>query len=215
MDYRQMRLVSAVECVDTPIELKEGQRMVVFVRHGQSRGNVAGEAERMAADFRDCALTEEGQKQATALKAVADGWRVQTIIASPLTRAIQTACLAFQESAIPIVTWPIVTEAYGYLPECQGRPRPALTSSVELQVLPKFERVCFDNVSDHWWDIADDVDSRVKAFITWLGHTPHSRVGVVTHWGFLNHLLRNHCRWRETFSLHNCTYIKTVWEPKQ
>jgi hypothetical protein len=44
---------------------------------------------------------------------------VQMVICSPLTRAIQTACLAFEKETVPIVAWPTVTEFYPDLPECQ------------------------------------------------------------------------------------------------
>ena len=39
-------------------------------------------------------------------------WNVQLILTSPLTRAMQTACIAFAAVEAPMIAWPILTEFY-------------------------------------------------------------------------------------------------------
>ncbi|CAE8639314.1 unnamed protein product, partial [Polarella glacialis] len=95
--------------------LPSGCKLLWYFRHGQSTGNIAKEAS-LAADQRaggtahfdsytacedyvDAALTPEGHLQAELGKLRLSEWRFkpQLIVCSPLTRAIQTAALVFQD----------------------------------------------------------------------------------------------------------------------
>ena len=42
----------------------------------------------------------------------ADQWAVELCVVSPMTRTMQTACLAFEHSSVPLLPWPVVTEFY-------------------------------------------------------------------------------------------------------
>lgn len=72
---------------------------------------------------------------------------MQLVLTSPLTRAMQTACIAFEnEIECPILAWPLVTELQPEYPESQGRLSEDLRKDECLTSLPRFSQVCLDNV---------------------------------------------------------------------
>eukprot|EP00051_Salpingoeca_urceolata_P020783 m.316874 g.316874 ORF g.316874 m.316874 type:complete len:155 (-) comp19682_c0_seq5:77-541(-) len=111
-------------------------KLVVFIRHGQSIANTVPEGPmKLNPELLDCPLTELGHQQARGLQGVLPGLGLQAVYCSPLTRAIQTACLAFEnQPGLPITAWPTVTEFYPHLPECQGRP-PAEAETIPFRNL--------------------------------------------------------------------------------
>jgi 2,3-bisphosphoglycerate-dependent phosphoglycerate mutase len=81
----------------------------IFIRHGESTGNVGVPCYDLAA----IALTERGHKQA---RAVAASWAEAPalIVTSPYTRTRQTAAPTIARfTAVPVETWPI--EEFTYL----------------------------------------------------------------------------------------------------
>jgi broad specificity phosphatase PhoE len=77
-------------------------RIIYLIRHGQSQGQVA--SNRHDRSLRDCGLTATGQEQARTIPAQfdnpADYDSIDWVICSPLTRAIETAVLAFPNRTI-------------------------------------------------------------------------------------------------------------------
>lgn len=77
-------------------------KTIHFIRHGQGFHNVAGHAdheEYKNEAYFDAHLTEEGWKQAEALNAhirSTPGLKVDLVVVSPLTRALETAVGAFR-----------------------------------------------------------------------------------------------------------------------
>lgn len=213
--------VPPFECKPYEPTGKEIFKTVYFVRHGQSESNVA----RAAADpdvdtnpkFLDAKLTEHGRNQASALRNLVSAWNVELVIASPLTRTLQTACLAFHEHKVPIRAEPLVTEYYSHLVECVGRELSELRNEDALRELPKFRDVCLENVAAHWWNHSDDLSRQLK-FLDRVAELKEERVCVVSHFGTIN-----------TFALHdptledvnkfffpfpflsNCDAIETKW----
>ncbi|CAN0042125.1 unnamed protein product, partial [Phaeothamnion confervicola] len=161
-------------------------QVVYFIRHGQSLANtVWGEGNaKFDPSLRDSPLTEKGKSQARRLQNVVGGLDVQLIISSPLTRTLQTACLAFENESTPIIAWPLVTEFFPELPECHGRNKHELEKDERLTSLPRFGQVHLDNVVDEWWGCAGD-ETRVESLLSWLRHCPETRIAVVCHWGFI------------------------------
>jgi len=70
--------------------------MIYFIRHGESEAN---ERKVFAGQKDDSILTEKGREQArvTAKEIIAEGIKIDRIITSPLTRAIETAHIIAQE----------------------------------------------------------------------------------------------------------------------
>lgn len=139
-------------------------------------------------------------------------WDIQTVYCSPLTRAIQTACKAFEQESCPIYAWPVLTEMYPDMPECQGRNRSELEKSLLITSLKKYKDVRFDAVTKNWWYIAGEHDKRLLTFFSWLASCPETRIALVSHWGFLCTALEERARTRTALELHNCCHIRTLWK---
>lgn len=84
---------------------------ITFIRHGESTGN-AGGIHQGQADF---PLSEKGREQARALAArfAAEGAVYDLIVASPLSRALETAQILAQALNIPLETNPLWMERHG------------------------------------------------------------------------------------------------------
>jgi broad specificity phosphatase PhoE len=71
-------------------------RTVYLIRHGQSKGQVASEHDRRFDEsLTDCGLTDLGKEQAANIANLLS--EIDLVICSPLTRALQTALIAFPE----------------------------------------------------------------------------------------------------------------------
>jgi broad specificity phosphatase PhoE len=167
-------------------------RTVRFVRHGQSEFNAAFERTRpkdpMIFDPR---LTDLGRAQAAALADPARWAGVELIVTSPLTRAIQTAQLAFAGVAAPIRVEALHRERLEHSGDV-GRPRAALAA--------EFAALDFGDLPEIWWkhdpvrptamDVESEAElaSRVAAFRQWLAARPERDIAVVGHGTFFNRL---------------------------
>eukprot|EP00730_Choanoeca_flexa_P004763 TRINITY_DN11795_c1_g3_i7.p3 TRINITY_DN11795_c1_g3~~TRINITY_DN11795_c1_g3_i7.p3 ORF type:complete len:171 (+),score=24.28 TRINITY_DN11795_c1_g3_i7:261-773(+) len=108
----QLKLLEAVEKPTTPAPALNpmAHKIVYLIRHGQSTANAAPSWEEAAKpEYRDASLTDLGKEQARALQDVVADWGVQTIYCSPMTRAMQTACLVFEKETAPLIAWPVIT----------------------------------------------------------------------------------------------------------
>lgn len=176
-----MHLKDVIEKDTQFVKLKAFEKVVYFVRHGESMANARPFELRMDVALRDAPLTDKGKMQARELQDAVKQWNVQVVIVSPLTRAMQTACLAFEKETTPLITWPLVTEFFPDLPECQvclaceesvyesevktrlyilleqGRPRADLIKCAHLTELQRFKDVNLDNVEGDWWTSAGDM----------------------------------------------------------
>lgn len=114
---------------------------VYFIRHGQSEFNAAytvGEKDPM---IFDAPLTEQGVRQAEAVRAMVADLGIKQVITSPLTRAIQTALCIFDGIA------PITVAA---------RHRELLIHSCDVGRPPgdlqrDFPTLSFAHLADRWW----------------------------------------------------------------
>lgn len=86
-------------------EKAESPKLCVMIRHGESTAQVAGGSLRRSAAYLDAPLSPDGENQARSLaqlRPVPD-----LIVVSPLTRALQTACLACESFGdVPILCLP-------------------------------------------------------------------------------------------------------------
>jgi len=115
---------------------------VYLIRHGQSEFNAAyDETDQIDPMVFDAPLTDKGIQQAKATRAAVKDLGIKHVIASPLTRAIQTALHIFDGLA------PITVRAghHEYLVHsCDVGRQPA-----ELQ--RDFPGLSFDHLDDIWW----------------------------------------------------------------
>lgn len=111
-------------------------RTVLFLRHGQSEANAAGDtaADADASDprWRDTPLTAHGRAQARAWRAAA-AWLpdVEEVLVSPLLRAIETAALVFESASCSLRLTPYAREGWWDEPQNRGRLAAGLLAGTE------------------------------------------------------------------------------------
>lgn len=167
-------------CADG-VELVPGDRLVWHFRHGESTANLAGKAARAAdtargdgeqtftreheADvtYADAPLTATGMQQASERRTEIAGWSIRPtlIVSSPLTRALQTAAIIFDDdikAGVPLVVRPELREFFPNLAQDRGRTLAALRADEALSALPNSHVVLAalsDDATAEWrheWD---------------------------------------------------------------
>ncbi|EFH11891.1 histidine phosphatase family protein [Pseudoroseomonas cervicalis] len=155
---------------------------MILLRHGQSEFNLHFTATRRDPGIKDPKLTPLGHEQAeAAAEAILGGHQVQRIIASPYTRALQTAAPLAKRLGLPVLVQPLVRERYAFACDI-GSPRTALA-----QDWPELD---LNHIDEVWWpaveEPADQVEARARLFraeMSALADWQHTV--VVSHWGFI------------------------------
>jgi len=169
---------------------------VHLIRHGQSEFNAAFDsAARIDPMIFDPRLTALGRAQAAALAAPARWRGVEAVFASPLTRAIETAQLAFAAHGVPLRIEALHRERAEHSGDLGRSPRLLKNDFPHLE---------FDHLDDPWWHhdparpdaIAVESEemllARVAAFRDWLAARPEREIAVVGHGTFLHRLTGRH-----------------------
>ena len=154
---------------------------MIFLRHGQSEFNVVYSATGEDPGIPDPELTELGREQAGAAASSLAGNGVARIVASPYTRALQTAGIVADRLGLGLTVEPLVGERHGFTCDV-GSPRSVLEAH--------WPDISFDHIDEQWWPEADEPDSAVAARCAGFrdlaaGWHDHRDVLVVSHWGFI------------------------------
>jgi broad specificity phosphatase PhoE len=169
---------------------------VDLIRHGQSTFNAHYEATGQDPMHFDARLTELGEQQVAAAR---DRYRdrdYDIVLASPLTRAIQTAHGIFGDRDIPIEICAVHRE--WQISSCDiGR------NVAELRA--DFPHLDFSGLSDPWWrhdapacalgfpqESEAHLAERVVAFTDLIEARPEQRIAVVGHGDFFRRLIGRH-----------------------
>lgn len=154
---------------------------MILLRHGQSEFNLLFTATRRDPGIPDPKLTELGHQQAqVAAEALADA-PIRRIIASPYTRALETAAPIARRLGVPVIVTPTVRERYAF--SCDiGSPRTALSLRWPDLDLAHLEEV--------WWPVIEEPEQQVEAraalFRAEMASLPDWQdTLVVSHWGFI------------------------------
>jgi broad specificity phosphatase PhoE len=152
-----------------------------LIRHGQSEFNVAFAQTRTDPGIVDPGLTGLGRTQALAAASLLAGRGLVRLIASPYSRALQTASIIAEVLELPIEVQPVLGE-HAFFTCDIGSPRS------ELQ--KRWPHLALDHVPEIWWpdtEIDEDgVTLRAAEFRAIArGFEDHTRVASVTHWGFI------------------------------
>eukprot|EP00798_Chlamydomonas_sp_ICE-L_P015009 gene15009-21077_t len=141
----------------------------------------------------DTCLTPKGKEgaRAAASKALSLHPKPEVLVVSPLTRALQTANLAFGAMDVPIVVEALARERVWHSADVGQSPQ------VLKQTWPA-PRHSFDHLPEIWWsnggsedpkyvelESRENFSKRVKVFRKWLMDRPESVIAVVAHWGVL------------------------------
>jgi glucosyl-3-phosphoglycerate phosphatase len=162
---------------------------MLLIRHGQSEFNAIFSQTRVDPGIPDPKLTEAGQHQAREAARTLAEHGISRLIASPYTRALETATIIARELGLAIEVDPLVGERAAF--HCDIGSPPA-------ELARRFPDLAFGHLEDPWWHDhvglgIDESDAQViargrKFHARATGLDGRDRVGVVTHWGFIRAL---------------------------
>lgn len=154
---------------------------MILLRHGQSEFNLCKTATQVDPGIEDARLTEYGHHQAEdAANRLAEAG-ISRIIASPYTRALQTADPLARRLGLKVEIRPIVRERFGLACDI-GSPRSRLEAA-----WPEHD---FSHIAEKWWpdenEPAAAVTERARMFRRDMTARPDwPETVVVSHWGFI------------------------------
>ncbi len=154
---------------------------MILLRHGQSEFNLHFTKTRTDPGITDPTLTQLGHEQAAAAAEALSRQDIRRILASPYTRALQTAAPLARRLELPVVVNPSVRERYAFTCDV-GSPRATL-----MQAWPEHD---FSAIEERWWpeidEPAEDVVARAGLFRAEMAAEPDwAHTLVVCHWGFI------------------------------
>lgn len=154
---------------------------MILLRHGQSEFNLHFTVNRVDPGIVDPRLTPLGHEQARAAADALAGEGVRRILASPYTRALQTAAPLAEKLGLPVLIQPLVRERYAF--KCDvGSPISRLSAD-----WPHHD---FTAVEEEWWpseeEPAESVAARARSFRGEMAlREDWAHTVVVSHWGFI------------------------------
>jgi broad specificity phosphatase PhoE len=154
---------------------------MILLRHGQSEFNLHFTATRRDPGIVDPRLTSLGHAQAAEAARSLAGLGITRIIASPYTRALETAAPLSRALGVKVLINPIVRERYAFACDI-GTPR------TELEwAWPEHD---FSTIEEVWWpaieEPAAEVIGRAALFRAEMAALPDwADTLVVSHWGFI------------------------------
>jgi broad specificity phosphatase PhoE len=154
---------------------------MILLRHGQSEFNLHFSATKRDPGIQDPRLTPLGHAQAENAAKAFTGLGIRRILASPYTRALQTAAPLARALGLPVRIHPGIRERYHFACDI-GSPRTVLTAS-----WPEHD---FDHLPETWWpnetESAESVDERAAQFCAEMRQSDSwQSTVVVTHWAFI------------------------------
>ncbi len=154
---------------------------MILMRHGQSEFNLHFSATKRDPGITDPRLTPLGQAQAEAAAAALRDAGLTRILASPYTRALQTAAPTAQALGLQVQVHAGVRERYHF--KCDIGSPPAVLAAA----WPSHDFAALDEV---WWPAAteseESVEARAAAFRAEMAADPEAATTmVVSHWAFL------------------------------
>ena len=154
---------------------------MILLRHGQSEFNLHFSATKQDPGIEDPRLTPLGHEQAEQAAAALADREIRRIIASPYTRALQTAEPLARRLGLPVLVTTAVRERYAFICDI-GSPVADLQ-----QAWPGHD---FSAIDDVWWPTEDEprehVIARAARFRQEMAqHADWAGTLVVSHWGFI------------------------------
>lgn len=154
------------------------------LRHGQSEFNVRFSETRVDPGIEDPRLTELGHVQAAQAAEILARRPIARIVASPYTRALQTATPLAKALGLPIEIDPLIRERAHF--RCDvGTPT--------LDLRRAWPHIDFGDLPERWWPAGSESDAQLQArcaaFALRLDRaTDWGEVVYVSHWAFIRGL---------------------------
>lgn len=152
-----------------------------LLRHGQSEFNLHFSRTRRDPGIKDPKLTTLGHQQAETAAEALMHQDIRRIVASPYTRALETAAPLARRLGLKVDVNPLVRERYAFTCDI-GSPTTTLSA--------QFPDLDFAHLEDVWWpeqeEPAEQVLARAARFRGEMASLEDWRhTVVVTHWGFV------------------------------
>ena len=157
---------------------------MILVRHGQSEFNVVYSVTRVDPGIPDPKLTDQGRRQAQDVAAALAHHGLTGIVASPYTRALETAEIIAAALKLDLGIEPLVREHCRF--HCDiGSPASHLAE--------RWPGVDFSHLPERWWPDLDETEEQLAARSqdfrrAMAAHSTWRSTAVVTHWGFIRAL---------------------------
>lgn len=153
---------------------------MILIRHGQTEFNRVYSETRRDPGIRDPQLTPVGRKQAAAVAQALRAMNPRRLLASPYTRALETAEIIAADLGLPISVEPLVAERFVFTCDI-GSPLAALRA--------RWPDIAFDHLTDPWRPRQEEseeaLSNRSEIFCRRIAWEAWSGIAVVTHWGFI------------------------------
>lgn len=156
-------------------------KSIYLVRHGESEGNVGPRYQGDTAP-----LTENGEKQAQFIAKRAKKLSIDTLIASPILRAQQTATYISNETGLPIETSDLFVERRRPSVQVDNLKTSPEVIEAEAEII-KSSGISGYRYSDE--ENFDDLKLRTGEALAYLAHHPASSLLVVSHGVFLRNII--------------------------
>ncbi|MGE0745746.1 MAG: histidine phosphatase family protein [Rhodospirillales bacterium] len=157
---------------------------MILLRHGQTMFNVVFSETRVDPGLIDPPLTEAGRAQAAAAAETLADHGVTRLVASPYTRALETAHIIADRLGVPVQVDHRVRERCAYA--CD-------VGTVRSRLEAAWGHFGFSPFEEQWWPAVEepeaDLIARCEAFRAAMAAADDwATVAVVTHWGVIRAL---------------------------
>ncbi|MFZ5791415.1 MAG: histidine phosphatase family protein [Pseudomonadota bacterium] len=158
---------------------------MILIRHGQSEFNQVYSRTRVDPGIPDPRLTEEGRRQAALAAEALAARKLKRILASPYTRALETAHIIADRLSLPVAVEPLVREHCRF--NCD-------IGSLRSRLARAWPWLDFAHLDERWWhqrldESEAELAERSGRFRARMAEQADwSEVAVVTHWGFIRSL---------------------------
>lgn len=182
---------------------ERNKQHLYLIRHGQSIAQHTGRNRSSNPLLRDAPISPEGHNQCRNLASNLS-FDPELVVVSPLKRALQTACIVFENSSCPIIANPDIAE-FDYSKKFQenmGTVVFDLYGDPSLSSMDSFCRIDFALVGEgEWWNIEEIPNERLLRFLQWLSMREENTIAVVCHHNVISRLVNF------TLKVPNCSPI--------
>jgi broad specificity phosphatase PhoE len=157
---------------------------VILLRHGQTIFNVVYGSHRIDPGVPDPVLTDSGREQAAAAAASLSQHGITRIVASPYTRALETADIIARKLDVPVEVEPLIRERSAFACDI---------GSTRSELSRRWRGLKFDHLEETWWHPPPEPEAtlaeRCRRFCAAMGRRDSwATTAVVTHWGVIRAL---------------------------
>jgi broad specificity phosphatase PhoE len=157
---------------------------VILLRHGQTIFNVVYGAHRIDPGVPDPVLTEHGKTQAAGAAAALREAGITRLIASPYTRALETAEILARALAVDVEVEPLIRERSAF--SCD-------VGTTRSELARRWTAMSLDHLEETWWHPPPEpvatLDDRCLRFCAAMTQrSDWATTAVVTHWGVIHSL---------------------------